>query len=82
MKTRIICKLQDSLNPEHLEIINESHLHSGHGDFDGLGETHFRIVIKSQTLIKLPRVKAHQTIYQILAEEMQTIHALAIKILD
>jgi BolA family transcriptional regulator, general stress-responsive regulator len=73
-------KLQRSLRCSLLEIINESHLHGGHNGFDGFGESHFRIIISSLELSKLPLVKAHQKIYSILSQEMQQIHALAIEV--
>ena len=39
-------KLATAFNPDHLEVINESHLHAGHQPgFDGGGETHIRIRI-------------------------------------
>ena len=73
-------KIQQNLSCSLLEIINESHLHAGHNGFDGLGESHFRIVISSLELSKLPLVKAHQKIYSILSQEMKQIHALAIEV--
>ena len=34
-------KLAEAFSPQHLEIINESHLHAGHQPgFDGQGESH------------------------------------------
>ena len=81
IKEKIIKKLQKVLSCEYLEVIDESHLHLGHGNTDRDTETHFKIVVKALQLNDLSRVKAHQKIYQILAEEMKIIHALAITLL-
>jgi BolA protein len=80
MQQQITQQLRSQLNCQALEVINESQLHAGHNGFDGTGESHFRIIITSAELSQLPRVKAHQKIYAILAVQMQQIHALAIEI--
>lgn len=74
-------KLMDAVEPEHLEVINESHLHAGHMGDDGSGESHWRIVIESEQLNVLSRVDAHRAINAILESELRNkIHALAIKL--
>ena len=78
IKEKIAIKLQEALCCEYLEVIDESHLHIGHGNTDRDTETHFKIIIKATKLNNFSRVKAHQKIYQILVEEMKYIHALAI----
>lgn len=80
MKDRINAKLLAGITIQHLEVIDESYLHGGHNNFDGSPGSHFRLIIKSQELLNLPKVKAHQKIYKTLAEEMQIIHALAIEL--
>ena len=48
-------KLKKAFSPERLAVINESHLHAGHhhvedghhAEFDGKGETHFRVRLVS-----------------------------------
>jgi len=80
MKKRIKQQIEKSLQCDNLEIIDESHLHIGHGNVDKDSETHFKIIIASKELNKLSRLKAHQKIYKILSEEMKLIHALAIDI--
>jgi len=71
-------KLKSALSCTHLEIINESHLHKGHNNFDGTGESHFKIIISAPELKSIPKVQAHKTIYKILQEELNIIHALSI----
>lgn len=76
---RIRERLQHALNPQRLEVIDESALHAGHpGARDGRG--HFRIRIDASALAGLPRLAAHRRIYQALGELMTSdIHALAIE---
>lgn len=78
-------KLQTAFSPQSLEVINESHLHSGHhhdgGDkFDGSGETHFRIKIVSSDFTDLTKIQIHRAINQVLQDELNSgVHALAIE---
>lgn len=71
--------LEQALQPSHLEIIDDSHLHAGHaGAKEGKG--HFTVIIKSTNFAGKRRIQQHQMIYQALGDMMQTdIHALAIK---
>src|SRR4051812_43665805 len=74
---RIEGKLKDALAPSHLEVINESHMHS----VPKGSETHFKVVVVSSRFDGLSAVKRHQLVYGTLADEMQQkpgIHALAI----
>lgn len=82
MKQRIEDKLQENLDIEFLNIINNSHLHKGHLGDDGSGETHFKVIISAKEFVGLSRVKKHQKINNILADEFNKgLHALEIKIL-
>jgi BolA protein len=73
--------LTQALSPCHLEIIDESHKHAGHSGAAPGGQTHYQLIIASQQLEGLSKVKAHQKIYALLAGEFQTgLHALAIEI--
>jgi len=71
-------RLMASLQPDLLEIIDDSARHAGHaGAKTGLG--HFKMVISSSAFAgKLPLAR-HRLVYQSLGEMMQTdIHALNI----
>ncbi len=73
-------KLIIGLNPTRLDIINESELHAGHRSSPGTGESHFRILIVSDSFTGKSRVERHRIINGILAEELAgRIHALALK---
>jgi BolA protein len=79
---KICQKLQDNLQPDLLEVLDQSHLHAGHAGSRPEGETHFMIKIKSQTFSNMKTIECHRIIYDILSEEMKnSIHALAIKII-
>lgn len=80
MKDRIEKTLQDNLNPEFLEVQNNSHLHAGHAGDNGSGQTHFQVTISAQSLKNMNRVAAHRKINQLLADEFDKgLHALEIK---
>lgn len=79
MKNIIIQKLND-LNPELLEVIDESYLHKGH--MENAIETHFHIAIKSKKLEGLSKIAQHRMINKLLEKELkESIHALSIEIL-
>ncbi len=72
-------RLEQSLQPVDLEVIDESHLHVGHpGARDGRG--HFRVRIVSALFHGLPRLARHRRVYAAMGELMETdIHALTIE---
>ena len=78
---RLTARLQVALQPVHLEIIDNSHLHAGHaGAQDGRG--HFTVNIISERFAGMPVVRRHRLVYDAVGDLMQTdIHALSIKAL-
>lgn len=72
-------KLTRVLQPQHLDVINESHLHAGHRSSPGTGYSHFRIVVVSEAFAGRNRVERHRMVNAALAEELSgPVHALAI----
>lgn len=73
--------ITEALQPEQLDIIDDSHKHIGHeGAKGGLG--HFTVTIKSDALEGKRMIQQHRMIYDALGDMMQTdIHALAIKVI-
>jgi BolA protein len=68
-----------TLEPAALDVIDESEQHRGHGGWREGGETHYRIVIRAQSLSGLSRIEAHRRINALLAAEFASgLHALAI----
>jgi BolA protein len=77
LQVRIETKLREALVPSHLEVVNESHMHS----VPKGSETHFKVVVVSDRFEGLSPVKRHQLVYGALSDEMSKkpgIHALAI----
>ena len=79
VKARIEKKLLDTLRPETLRVVDESHLHAGHAGHRPEGETHFRVYIMTPAFAGKGRVERHRLVNQALAEELAgPVHALAI----
>ncbi|MFC4346475.1 BolA family protein [Kordiimonas lipolytica] len=76
----IVKKLNDSLSPTHLEVIDESEGHRGHAGYRDGGESHFRVVIKSKAFEGKNRVTRQRMVMHALADELkEQIHALSIQ---
>ena len=74
-------KLTDAFTPEHLEVIDESEQHRGHGGWREGGETHFRVVMRAAALEPMSRVGRSRAVHQILREELDGgVHALALEL--
>lgn len=75
-------KLTDSLRPDRLDIIDESHRHAGHAGSRPGGESHFNVTVVSAEFEGKNRVERQRMVYGALAVEMKgPIHALALKTL-
>ena len=88
IQASIETKLRRAFSPERLAVINESHLHAGHhhvedghqAEFDGKGETHFRVRLVSPAFTGMSRIERHRAVSTALAEELKAgLHALAIE---
>lgn len=72
-------KITESLAPEHLELINESHKHKGHAGDNGTGESHFKLIVVSSKFEGYDRIQRHRMVFTVLNEELNgKIHALSI----
>ena len=81
LETEIYEALQTGLAPEHLEVVNESHLHAGHAGDDGSGESHWRVVIKAEKLDDMTRLARHRAVHSAIGPDIiGRLHALAIDI--
>jgi BolA protein len=60
------------LSPTHLEVLDESHMHSR-----GL-ETHYKAIVVSDAFAGNSAVRRHQAVYAALGGLMGEIHALAL----
>lgn len=74
-ENQIVAKLTGEFQPLHLEVINESHMHS----VPPGSETHFKVVLACAAFTGKRQVQRHQAIYACLAQELaQGVHALAL----
>lgn len=79
VKARIAQKLTDSLAPEALNVIDDSHRHAGHGHHHPDGETHFTVQVVSAVFEGKSLIERHRLVNALLAEELaDRVHALAI----
>ena len=74
-------RLQEVLQPSHLEVIDESAQHHGHAGANGTGfGTHFRVRISAAAFAGKSAVARHRLVYDALQDFMdQGLHALAIE---
>lgn len=75
IQSEIEAKLSASLSPLHLDVLNESHMHSVPPN----SETHFKVTVVSAVFEAKRSVARHQMVYKALAEEIAgPVHALAL----
>ncbi len=75
-------KLNQALNPELIEIIDNSAAHAGHAGVQS-GGGHYHVTIVAEAFTDKSQVQRHQLVYQALGDLMkQEIHALGINALS
>ena len=75
MQEQIETKLRSALAPVHLDVVNESHMHS----VPPGSESHFNVVVVSDRFAGKALVLRHRQVNEILAAELGGgIHALAL----
>jgi len=76
---KIRARLTDALEPQELEIVDESHLHKGHeGAKDGRG--HFRVRIVAAKFQGKTALERHRMVYAAVGDLMDSdIHALSVE---
>ena len=78
VQKQIESKLSEGLKPSHLEVINESAMHS----VPSGAELHFKVVAVSTAFEGKPLVQRHRMINDLLADELkEQIHALTMRTL-
>jgi len=73
MQETITQKLTEAFSPEHLEVINESHMHSGPAT-----ESHYKVVLVCDDFKDKMLIARHRMVNKVLEEELKQIHALAL----
>ena len=74
MQSTIESRLTKSFNVEHLDVINESHMHNVAPG----SESHFKVTIVCDDFDDLILIKRHRLVNSALADELRQIHALAL----
>ena len=68
-------KIRDALQPVHLDVINERHRHNVPAN----SETHFKVVVVSDSFSEQSLVNRHRSVNKLLAEQLSGgVHALAL----
>jgi len=79
---RIRAKLASALEPQRLEIIDDSHRHAGHAGAREGGESHFTVEVVSGAFEGMSRVARQRLVYDLLKDELAgPVHALALRTL-
>lgn len=73
---RIKEKVQQELKPTLVELVNESHMHSGPAN-----ESHYKLVVVSEVFEDMSRVERQQKVYGLLKDEFSSgLHALTMRL--
>ncbi|MDX1974214.1 MAG: BolA family protein [Rickettsiales bacterium] len=76
---RICAILSRELNPDYMELEDNSFKHAGHAGASPHGETHYKLSIASAAFKGKSKVQSHQLIYSLLTDEFKAgLHALEI----
>ena len=71
-------KITEALSPSYLTVMNESYMHS----VPPGSESHFKLVVVTDSFDGVPRVRRHQTVNGILKDELAgPLHALSMETL-
>jgi BolA protein len=73
-------RLNSSLAPTRIELVDDSEQHRGHGGYNPAGESHFTLRIESPDFAGKNRVERQRMIYGALGDLMRDrVHALSIR---
>jgi BolA protein len=78
VETSIKEKLRGAFAPAELKVVNDSQHHAGHASSPGTGESHFSVMVVSNAFAGKSRLERHRMVNAALADELKTVHALAI----
>jgi BolA protein len=78
--TEMLKRLNSALAPTHIELVDDSEAHRGHGGYNPAGESHFSLTIESPAFAGKSRVERQRLVYAALGDLMHArVHALSIK---
>ena len=81
MSQEIETRLRAALNPQALEVIDDSDSHRGHAGHSGSGESHFTVRLTADAFAGQSRIARQRLVYAALGDLVapDRIHALVIK---
>jgi BolA protein len=75
--SEMLRRLNSSLSPTTVELIDDSEQHCGHGGYNPMGESHFSLTIESAAFAGKSRLERQRMVYAALGDLMdQRVHAL------
>lgn len=78
--TEMLKRLDSSLSPTRVDLVDDSEKHRGHGGYNPAGESHFTLTIESPAFSGKSRIERQRMVYKALGELMDArVHALQIK---
>jgi BolA protein len=78
--TEMLRRLNSSLSPTRIELVDDSEAHRGHGGYNPAGESHFSLRIESPAFAGKSRVERQRMVYGALGDLMrERVHALSIR---
>jgi BolA family transcriptional regulator, general stress-responsive regulator len=73
-------RLNLSLQPSRIELVDDSEQHRGHGGYNPEGESHFSLRIESSAFAGKSRIERQRMIHAALGDLMrERVHALSIR---
>lgn len=73
--------LEKKFPQDHIGVVNESHLHSGHAGSPRTGQSHFNVLVVSDEFEKMSKIQRHQFIYSALNPLFEKgLHALSMRL--
>ena len=80
-QARMGAVLEAAFAPLQMSIEDESHRHAGHAGASDAGETHYRVVLVSETFTNLSRVERSRVVHNVLTGEFEGgLHALSLSL--
>ena len=81
MKDKIKNLLENALQPDHIQVEDESHRHRNHAEAQKHGGGHFKVCIVSAAFDGQPQLARHRAVYAAAQPliDAGAIHALRIK---
>ena len=78
--TEMLKRLDSSLSPTRVDLVDDSEKHRGHGGYNPAGESHFTLPIESAAFAGKSRIERQRMVYKALGELMDVrVHALQIR---